>query len=265
MEDYIGKVCPFCKTEIKEGEAVKVCPACGIPHHEGCWVENKGCTTFGCSEQHYEPQGTNISDACPNCGKPLGDGQDFCPYCGTSKSNVKTTNVCGKCGAQLQEGQEFCARCGQKVGLMVDQTVSEKIDQINAATEKKKNKAIIPIVAGAAVVVIIIIFMLVKGSSGPNLEKIYSEYCTSTFATVASDGSYLQIDTNPLDLDDFTDWDAVEAIESINNALEFPASVYQKMLETRSLDGRQSQTINDITVSWTYHPNSGLVVMYEKN
>lgn len=22
MEDYIGKICPFCKTEIKEGDAV---------------------------------------------------------------------------------------------------------------------------------------------------------------------------------------------------------------------------------------------------
>ena len=47
MENYIGKVCPFCKTEIKEGDALKVCPACGIPHDEGCWEEKKGCTTFG--------------------------------------------------------------------------------------------------------------------------------------------------------------------------------------------------------------------------
>ena len=31
MEDYIGKICPFCKTEIKEGDSVKACPACGIP------------------------------------------------------------------------------------------------------------------------------------------------------------------------------------------------------------------------------------------
>ena len=30
MEDYVGKICPFCKTEIKEGDSVKVCPACGM-------------------------------------------------------------------------------------------------------------------------------------------------------------------------------------------------------------------------------------------
>lgn len=44
MDEYVGKICPYCKTEIKEGEDVKVCPECGIPHHAACWEENKGCT-----------------------------------------------------------------------------------------------------------------------------------------------------------------------------------------------------------------------------
>ena len=42
MDEYVGKICPYCKTEIKEGEEVKVCPECGIPHHAACWEENKG-------------------------------------------------------------------------------------------------------------------------------------------------------------------------------------------------------------------------------
>ena len=41
MDEYVGKICPYCKTEIKEGEDVKVCPECGIPHHAACWEENK--------------------------------------------------------------------------------------------------------------------------------------------------------------------------------------------------------------------------------
>ena len=83
MENYVGKICPFCKTEIKEADAVMVCPACGIAHHAECWNENKGCTTFGCSQQHYEAQQTNPSAVCSNCGAPLGDSQAFCPACGT--------------------------------------------------------------------------------------------------------------------------------------------------------------------------------------
>ena len=157
MEDYIGKICPFCKTEIKEGDSVKVCPACGIPHHESCWEENKGCTTFGCSEQHYEEQHTNPTDVCQNCGAPLGDGQAFCPKCGTPK-NAPKKNVCGKCGAELQEGQEFCPKCGQKVGLAVDAGVNAAINQFNSGVQKTNSKKkTLPLIIGAAVVAIVVL------------------------------------------------------------------------------------------------------------
>ena len=130
MENFIGKTCPFCKTKIKEGEEIKVCPSCDIPHHIECWNENKGCTTFGCSEQNYEAQGTNPTDVCDKCGNPLGDGQAFCPKCGTPKISRQT--ICGKCGAPLREGQEFCSKCGQKAGVFVDPNVSAAINQFNA-------------------------------------------------------------------------------------------------------------------------------------
>ena len=71
MNEYVGKICPYCKTEIKEGDEVKVCPECGIPHHAACWEENKGCTTFGCKEQHYEEQHTNPTDVCSNRNRKL--------------------------------------------------------------------------------------------------------------------------------------------------------------------------------------------------
>lgn len=157
-EKTIGKVCPFCKTEIKDGDEVIVCPACGIPHHKGCWEENKGCTTFGCKEQHYEAQGTNPTDVCPNCGATLGDGQMFCPKCGVPKGGV-TSNVCGKCGTELQEGQEFCPKCGQKAGLIVDTNVNSAINQfnetLNKTNEKKKKKSkVLPIVLAIVLLVV---------------------------------------------------------------------------------------------------------------
>ena len=157
MENYIGKICPFCKTEIKEGEEIKVCPACGIPHHEGCWEENRGCTTFGCSGQHYEIQGTNPTEVCSKCGAPLGDGQAFCPKCGTPKISRQTN--CGKCGTPLTEGQKFCAKCGQKVGVMFDSNLTANINQYNATinqTAKKKKKA--PIIIAILLVVCLSLF-----------------------------------------------------------------------------------------------------------
>lgn len=177
MENYIGKICPFCKTEIKEGDSVKVCPACNIPHHEGCWEENKGCTTFGCSEQHYEAQGTNPTAVCNNCGATLGDGQEFCPKCGTPK-NAPKKNTCGKCGAELQDGQEFCPKCGQKAGIAVDTNVNAAISQFNAGVEKKKKKSkALPIVLAVVLVVVAALGFFISNTMGEKkAEEAKQEY-----------------------------------------------------------------------------------------
>lgn len=163
MENYFGKMCPFCKTEIKKDEPVKVCPACGIPHHESCWEENKGCTTFGCCEQHYEIQGTNPTYVCSNCGASLGDGQNFCPKCGTPK--IVQQVVCQKCGASISDGQVFCSRCGQKVGVAVTPVVNAAITQFNNVQESKLKKKKLSLkigIAGAAVLIIAVVIVIIS-------------------------------------------------------------------------------------------------------
>ena len=182
MSEYVGKICPFCKTAIQEGEAVTVCPECDIPHHEGCWKENGGCTTFGCPQQHYEaPQAiaqpvaqsapqADPANTCTNCGEVLGEGQAFCPKCGTPRA-VQQKSFCSKCGTELKEGQGFCTTCGQKVGLALDAGVNAAISQFNAGLEqqKKKNKSLPFIIIGVivAVVAALVIFL-----SGPSVEDI---------------------------------------------------------------------------------------------
>lgn len=273
MEDYIGKICPYCKTEIKEGDAVKVCPSCGIPHHEACWTENKGCTTFGCAEQHYEEQHTNPTDVCVKCGAPLGDGQDFCPKCGTPKGGPKK-KVCGKCGAELEDGQEFCPKCGTKVDAAPAPGVTAAINQINAKVDQvakkgKKTPIIIAAIAGVVVLAVILIVVLGKGGGNKiNFNKLYDEYCSSTWASVGSDGSYLSIDTNPYDRDDdgLAYPAAYTAIKNVNSALGLPDSLINEMGQTTGADGKQTETFDElgITVSWKYHPDKGLEVTYKK-
>lgn len=98
--------------------------------------------------------------------------------------------------------------------------------------------------------------------AGPDLQAIYNEYCTSTFADIASDGSYLSVDTNPSDKDDYTSYEAYLAIMSINEALGLPESVLNRMNQTRSMDGIQSYSNDDLEITWTYHPDRGLEVNY---
>ncbi len=145
MEEHVGKICPFCKTEIQAGDAVIVCPECGIPHHEVCWKKNKGCTTFGCDQQHYEEQNLNPADVCVNCGAPFDDWYHFCPKCGTPRGKEKE-HICRKCGAELQEDQNFCPKCGLQI--MTPGTVrlsTEQPAEAESNTSQSKEDKPLPI------------------------------------------------------------------------------------------------------------------------
>ena len=58
--------------------------------------------------------------------------------------------------------------------------------------------------------------------------------------------------------------DALEAIKYANEELGFNGSVYSQMMKTTALMGRQSAENDKYRVSWTYHPDDGLEVTYEK-
>lgn len=98
--------------------------------------------------------------------------------------------------------------------------------------------------------------------AGPDLRALYNEYCSSSYASVANDGSYLSIDTNPYDLDDHFDREAYNAIVAVNEALGLPESVLNRMNQTRSIDGIQSYSTDEIEITWTYHPDKGMEVNY---
>ena len=86
----------------------------------------------------------------------------------------------------------------------------------------------------------------------------------SYYCKVALDGSYLSIDTNPSDIDDYYSETATRYVEKANEELGFSAVLYNKMSRTRALDGTQKDENDKVKVSWTYHPNRGLEVIYEK-
>lgn len=182
----------------------------------------------------------------------------------STDENEKGTEkiFCTKCGSELLSDQVFCPKCGQKVGEKLAAPMENK-ERAKSATGSNKNKVMVGVVVGVAAIAAVTVFVLLGSKAkGPDLQAIYDEYCSDSFASVASDGSYLSVDTNPLDLDDHTDYEAYDAIEKINEALELPESVLNKMNQTRSLDGIQTYSNTELEVSWTYHPNKGLEVNY---
>ncbi len=56
---------------------------------------------------------------CPKCGKDLGSGTPFCPYCG-----AKLAVFCPVCGGKLSDDAQFCPYCGTK---------REQTERVNSA------------------------------------------------------------------------------------------------------------------------------------
>lgn len=46
------------------------------------------------------------------------------------------------------------------------------------------------------------------------------------------------------------------------NHLDFPTSVVAKIERTASVDGVQRETVDGVEVSWKYHPNTGLDLIF---
>ena len=104
MNNFYGKLCPYCKSEMKYDEDIIVCSECNMPHHKDCWIENKGCTTFGCLGTIDTP---NISD-CNDFELTLDD-----------LDMVR----CEKCGSIISKSCSYCEHCGHSMILSANQQI----------------------------------------------------------------------------------------------------------------------------------------------
>lgn len=207
-------------------------------------------------------EGAPVENRCPNCQALIEKGLSFCPECGTPLKNF-----CKNCGEELSDGQSFCPKCGHKVEPAEESTDAIKRFNAEVVSQQKKKKKLPLIIAG---VVIVIVLATLFSGGGTDFNELFSDIAHEEWCTIASDGSYMEIDSNPDDIDnDSSRFDysimleASSAVERINTELGFSDSVYKKMTETRSLDGRLTEENDNYKVSWTYHPDSGLEVLYE--
>lgn len=200
---------------------------------------------------------------------------------------MEQTKKCSKCGSENTADAKFCVNCGN--GLV--EKVTDKHNEIiennedfnhkDSSSKEKKKKTIMIVII---VFLLICVFALLNSNSKNNesdyvdyedenvevedsgyeydFEAIYDEYLDSSYAKVGADGSYLSIDTNPDDYSDYSNDDAVEGVVQTIYALDLPSSLIEELSSTRALDGRLSKTYGNITVSWSYHPDNGLEILF---
>ena len=215
--------------------------------------------------QGFEPQQAPqmpLEKRCSKCQAVLADGQTFCPECGQS-----TKPVCTACGAVLEDGQAFCSVCGAKVPVQNNYAPGDynpAVNQFNQEMAAPRKKPLnIPLIIAGAVIALIIIIAVASAGGSYDFNDEYSHLTSNSWCEISADGTWMKIDSNPYDSDDYFIRDALNEIEEMNEELGFSSSVYQKMLETRALDGRQSEETDKFKVSWSYHPDKGIEAIYE--
>ena len=111
-----------------------------------------------------------------------------------------------------------------------------------------------------------------------NLKKAYELYGNQDlgfalnrdleYATLSTDGCTLQIDTKPDNLSFYINEDEgliFDAINDINNYLGLPSSLMPKIENTRAIDGMMTEKSGLYIITWNYHPDDGLEIIYEVN
>ena len=90
--------CPICGCAFEETDEIRICPDCKVPHHDECWEENRGCSTYGCASAAH--QETHTVDNT-SVGSDNNAGMVPCPACGAL--HPVTDLICIACGKLLSD------------------------------------------------------------------------------------------------------------------------------------------------------------------
>lgn len=111
-------LCPFCQTTIKKSADTIICSVCRTPHHQECWDENGGCTTYGCIKNSHLQKteaidiGNETLASLQNTFKKAPDEQGTF----TRKPfNEENTTICPNCKNLTELNSVFCNNCGFKL------------------------------------------------------------------------------------------------------------------------------------------------------
>jgi hypothetical protein len=97
-----------------------------------------------------------------------------------------------------------------------------------------------------------------ESDARPNLEEVVSEAFTDP--DVAVDGD---TDAAEVSIPGYALLSGTASLEDLLDELGFSSAVLGRMERTRALDGTQDAEGRNVNVTWTYHPDDGLNLVFE--
>lgn len=142
-------------------------------------------------------------------------------------------------------------------------TEPEPTPPATATPNRRRTIMIGSVIAGVVVIGgIIAAVVAANADHGPDFAAAL-ETCKitpGTYARVLDGGDGLVLDGQGED----TPGLRLESIACVLTDLGVPGTTINRMDSTRALDGRQSDTLDDFTVEWSYHPDDGLDLLFSK-
>lgn len=215
---------------------------------------------------------------CPNCSKEITDANShFCTTCGTplvsdmentKESTVPQNSTSTQIPFNPSNTSNGTPNAAQASPFMNAPTIQDNTQFCNAKPKKSK-KAIISI--GIIGVLVFLSVLLSQNTKPKNFNDRYQDIADNAWCEIAADGSWMRLDTNPDNIDsDYavlyyssTAVPCFAKIEQVNTDLGFSSALIERMNSTTALQGRQTEENDNYRVSWTYHPDKGLDVLYE--
>lgn len=293
--NFEGNFCSNCGAE-KDQSVQTFCPACGVLLTPGVRFCSQCGTAISSTfiEPNSVPVVPAVQERCsfPTVNSAYDDGyaQRKAKFFGGIFGTADTKDTLMVNGAEPKSEEifpvaEFSAefRPAEEIVGNCSETINEEIKEDEDKTQEasreqnlknhevsKKHFRVGSIITAAAVAIIVIVLVILSPSKLEGVRSHCNEMCNAYVGMVSGNDDYFMIDTYP---DQFEILErpslmmqesALEAIRYANNELGFNGSVYSRMVETSALMGYQSEENNKYKVSWTYHPDEGLEVTYEK-
>lgn len=210
----------------------------------------------------------NTPQFCQNCGFEI-HGERFCPNCGTEISGTHS----------IEKSNDLAKKKNIKIaviagGILIIALVVILLAYFIFIPSSKYNKALDALDKGNYDESIKILTELgdykdakAKKQEAESMKRFVDlkaslqyayNLCTADGTSLAADGMSITVDSK-----DEYDKKGVADIVTIATYLNLPDSLLNEMSNTNALMGKQSETYGNIQVSWSYHPDYGLDVIFK--